>query len=167
MQNVWLVLPSESGNHRWLFSPWHTCKNGRRQGTPNNTYRTRSVSLRPVGAALRLQWGGGFPSLLARRKSKWKLLLTTRTPTTAGLRFQGPCWRKSGNLLHELGIADKITGYSYQRGEDVFLEEDCDLSVFARAMEKAGRSFDLIQVNEPRGESWVRLLWSYECEVQA
>jgi hypothetical protein len=30
-------------------------------------------------------------------------------------------------LLHELGIADKITGYSYQRGEDVFLEEDCDL----------------------------------------
>jgi hypothetical protein len=70
-------------------------------------------------------------------------------------------------LLHELGIADKITGYSYQRGEDVFLEEDCDLSIFARAMTKAGRSFDLIQVNEPRGESWVRLLWSYECEVQA
>jgi hypothetical protein len=56
-------------------------------------------------------------------------------------------------LLHELGIADKITGYSYQRGEDVFLEEDCDLSVFARAMEKAGRSFDLIEVNEPRGKA--------------
>jgi hypothetical protein len=71
------------------------------------------------------------------------------------------------SLLHELGIADKITGYSYQRGEDVFLEEDCDLSTFARAMTKAGRSFDLTQVNEPRGESWVRLLWSYECEVQA
>jgi hypothetical protein len=70
-------------------------------------------------------------------------------------------------LLHELGIADKITGYSYQRGEDVFLEEDCDLSTFARAMEKAGRPFDFNQVNEPRGESWVRLLWSYECEVQA
>ena len=70
-------------------------------------------------------------------------------------------------LLHELGIADKITEYSYQRGEDVFLEEDCDLSTFARAMEKAGRPFDFNQVNEPRGESWVRLLWSYECEVQA
>ncbi len=71
------------------------------------------------------------------------------------------------SLLYELGIADKITRFSYQRGEDVFLEEDCDLSLFARTMEKAGRSFNLIQVNEPRGESWVRLLWSYECEVSA
>jgi hypothetical protein len=70
-------------------------------------------------------------------------------------------------LLHELSIADKITGYSYQRGEDVFLEEDCDLSTFARAMAKAGRSCDLTQVNEPRGDSWVRLLLSYECEVSA
>jgi hypothetical protein len=71
-------------------------------------------------------------------------------------------------LLHELGIADKITSYSYQRGEDVFLEEDCDLSTFDRAMEKAGRPFELIEVYEPRHrESWVRLLWSYECEVQA
>ena len=71
-------------------------------------------------------------------------------------------------LLHELGIADKITSYSYQRGEDVFLEEDCDLSTFDRAMTKAGRPFELIEVYEPRHrESWVRLLWSYECEVQA
>ena len=71
-------------------------------------------------------------------------------------------------LLHELGIADKITGYSYQRGEDVFLEEDCDLSTFYRAMEKAGRPFELVEVYEPgHRESWVRLLWSYECEVQA
>jgi hypothetical protein len=75
------------------------------------------------------------------------------------------------SLLHELGIADKITGYSYQRGEDVFLEEDCDLSTFARAMTKAGRSFDLTSkvLTSPGAKSWVRmrLLWSYECEVQA
>jgi hypothetical protein len=69
------------------------------------------------------------------------------------------------SLLHELGIADKITSYSYQRGEDVFLEEDCDLSTFDRAMEKAGRPFELVEVYEPRHrESWVRLLWSYEPE---
>ena len=74
----------------------------------------------------------------------------------------------SRSLLHELGIADKITSYSYQRGEDVFLEEDCDLLTFARAMEKAGRPFELVEVYEPgHRESWVRLLWSYECEVQA
>ena len=72
------------------------------------------------------------------------------------------------SLLHELGIADKITSYSYQRGEDVFIEEDCDLLTFARAMEKAGRPFELAEVYEPgHRESWVRLLWSYECEVQA
>lgn len=72
------------------------------------------------------------------------------------------------SLLNELGIADKITSYSYQRGEDVFLEEDCDLLTFARAMEKAGRPFELVEVYEPgHRESWVRLLWSYECEVQA
>ena len=35
--------------------------------------------------------------------------------------------------LHELGIADRITPYSYQRGEWVYLEEDGDLSTFANA----------------------------------
>lgn len=29
-----------------------------------------------------------------------------------------------------LGLQDKISGYSYQDGEDVYLEEDCDASVF-------------------------------------
>jgi hypothetical protein len=68
-------------------------------------------------------------------------------------------------LLHELDIADKITPYSYQRGEDVFLEEDCDLSTFADAMEKAGRPFKMTQVNEPTRDSWVRLLWQYEPDM--
>jgi hypothetical protein len=35
--------------------------------------------------------------------------------------------------LQELGIAHLITPYSYQRGEWVYLEEDGDLSTFARA----------------------------------
>jgi hypothetical protein len=69
------------------------------------------------------------------------------------------------SLLHELDIADKITPYSYQRGEDVFLEEDCDLSTFADAMEKAGRPFKMTQVNEPTRDSWVRLLWQYEPDM--
>lgn len=69
------------------------------------------------------------------------------------------------SLLNELDIADKITPYSYQRGDDVFLEEDCDLSTFADAMEKAGRPFKMTQVNEPTRDSWVRLLWQYEPDM--
>lgn len=36
--------------------------------------------------------------------------------------------------LEELGIADKITGYSYQRGNTVYLEEDQDAGTFLDAM---------------------------------
>lgn len=36
-------------------------------------------------------------------------------------------------LLVELGISDKITPHSYQRGDFVYLEEDCDLSTFFTA----------------------------------
>ena len=41
-------------------------------------------------------------------------------------------------LLDELGIADKITYFSYQKGKTVYLEEDCDLSTFATAMNRKG-----------------------------
>ncbi len=37
-------------------------------------------------------------------------------------------------LLVELGIADKITPYSYMRGDFAYLEEDQDLSTFMEAM---------------------------------
>jgi len=33
------------------------------------------------------------------------------------------------SLLVEYGIADKVSAYSYQRGQSVYLEEDCDLSL--------------------------------------
>lgn len=40
--------------------------------------------------------------------------------------------------LAKLGIADKISTYSYQRGANAFLEEDCDLSVLADALIRNG-----------------------------
>lgn len=40
--------------------------------------------------------------------------------------------------LAELNILDKITSYSYQRGQTVYLEEDCDLSTFINAMRSKG-----------------------------
>lgn len=36
----------------------------------------------------------------------------------------------------KLNIQDKISSYSYVRGDSVYLEEDCDLSVFVKALEK-------------------------------
>lgn len=40
--------------------------------------------------------------------------------------------------LEKLGIADKISHYSYQHGVNVFLEEDCDLSVYIEALKARG-----------------------------
>jgi hypothetical protein len=42
--------------------------------------------------------------------------------------------------LKELGIADRITTYSYARGTTAYLEEDCDLATFFTAYrEKHGQ----------------------------
>ena len=40
--------------------------------------------------------------------------------------------------LVQLGIADKISTYSYQNGANAFLEEDCDLSVLVVALRDRG-----------------------------
>lgn len=70
------------------------------------------------------------------------------------------------DLLHELGIADEISPYSYQRLDTVFLEEDCDLSTFTRAMGAAGREFKTLEVYHD-GDSFVRALPSYRAEVRS
>jgi len=42
----------------------------------------------------------------------------------------------------ELGIADKISGYSYVKGKTAYLEEDCDAAVFINAYKaKFGKMF--------------------------
>ena len=40
--------------------------------------------------------------------------------------------------LVSLGIADKISAYSYQNGSNAFLEEDCDLSILIGALRERG-----------------------------
>ena len=40
--------------------------------------------------------------------------------------------------LKKLNILDKISGFSYQKGKTVYLEEDCDASIFIRAKELKG-----------------------------
>ena len=41
-------------------------------------------------------------------------------------------------VLFDLGIAHKITPYSYQNGSNAFLEEDCDLSTLVAALKAKG-----------------------------
>ena len=51
----------------------------------------------------------------------------------------GHAWaRVAKSKLVSLGIADKISTYSYQKGENAFLEEDCDLSVLVGALRERG-----------------------------
>jgi hypothetical protein len=38
--------------------------------------------------------------------------------------------------LIDLGVMDRITSFSYQRGKTVYLEEDCDATTFVNAYEK-------------------------------
>ena len=40
--------------------------------------------------------------------------------------------------LVKLGIADKISSYSYQRGSNAFLEEDCDLNLLFNTLKDRG-----------------------------
>ena len=41
-------------------------------------------------------------------------------------------------LLHELGIADQVTPFSYQRGDTAYLEEDVDAGTLCRALAERG-----------------------------
>jgi len=41
-------------------------------------------------------------------------------------------------VLFDLGIAHKITPYSYQKGDTVYLEEDCDLAELVQALKDKG-----------------------------
>lgn len=56
----------------------------------------------------------------------------------------GHGWGKvSEKKLHQLGLADKISSYSYQRynsngKKEVYLEEDCDLYLVVNALKERG-----------------------------
>jgi len=61
--------------------------------------------------------------------------------------------------LIRLGILDQISSYSYQRGETVYLEEDCDASTFIAAKTKANEGLQF-QESHTDNSSPIR---SYEC----
>jgi len=52
---------------------------------------------------------------------------------------------KKSELKH-LGIADKITNYSYEHGDNAYLEEDCDLTTFLEAKINRGEVVKFVEI---------------------
>ena len=66
--------------------------------------------------------------------------------------------------LARLGIADKISSYSYQRGAMAFLEEDCDLTVLVQALKHKGYEVKLTSSHTDR-QSKIRNYQTYTATV--
>jgi hypothetical protein len=62
--------------------------------------------------------------------------------------------------IEDVGIADKISRYSYQEGDFVYLEEDCDLYLFINALEQRGYKVKLDTQNVER--TFIRSLPRYK-----
>lgn len=45
-------------------------------------------------------------------------------------------------VLDQLGIANQITAYSYQKGQTVYLEEDLDLGTLVQALKESGQTVE-------------------------
>jgi hypothetical protein len=61
--------------------------------------------------------------------------------------------------LVSLGIDNKISGYSYRKGETAFLEEDCDFSVYMEAIK--GQPYE-IKEHHTNNDSPIRSYKRYE-----
>ena len=69
----------------------------------------------------------------------------TRSINIAFFSDPGHGWARVPKAkLIKLGIADKITSFSYQRGINVYLEEDCDAGIFLSEMKNRGQNVKII-----------------------
>lgn len=65
----------------------------------------------------------------------------------------GHAWAKvPRKLLAQLGLLPQISHYSYQRGDFVYLEEDCDLTLFCNA--KPDAKFKTVRSDSSRVRSY-------------
>lgn len=73
----------------------------------------------------------------------------------------GHGWLEVGrDELELLRIDDQISGYSYQAGTKVYLEEDCDAGLFINALENMGVKFEYTTINT-NNDSPIRFLKRY------
>ena len=74
----------------------------------------------------------------------------------------GHAWAKCPKAtLKELGIAEKITAYSYQRGEFAYLEEDCDASTLVSALKANGIPHEFV-LHQSNSSSRIRNYERYQ-----
>lgn len=59
-------------------------------------------------------------------------------------------------LLVQLNIVDKISGYSYQRDNYAYLEEDCDAPLLLNALKGAGIDYKLRDKCASKKQSRIR-----------
>jgi len=69
-------------------------------------------------------------------------------------------------LVFRLGIAEKISTYSYTDGDRAFLEEDCDAALLLDALRAAGEPFEIVPSFTNR-ESRIRRLPRWRCGLTA
>lgn len=58
--------------------------------------------------------------------------------------------------LIKLGIISKITSYSYERNDSVYLEEDCDLGAYIKALKDRGHEIKFRETSCDRRYSRIR-----------
>ena len=74
----------------------------------------------------------------------------------------GHAWGKvKRDVLVNLGIADKITRYSYQYKDNVYLEEDCDLTTLCMALNAQDTRLRFVEKPSTR-DSKIRSYERYE-----
>lgn len=61
------------------------------------------------------------------------------------------------SLVDSLGIADKISHYSYTDGKNAYLEEDCDLAVLIKALKALDMDYHLTE-KYSHNDSFIRRL---------
>ena len=67
--------------------------------------------------------------------------------------------------LQKLGIIDKISKYSYQKGDYVYLEEDCDMSIFLEAKEARNEPVEYRE-HCTNNNSFIRTYQSFSYKMQ-
>ena len=80
-------------------------------------------------------WTAAMPQILLGRDIQQEInTIMDNTKTFIVHADPGHAWMQVHRaLIDEAGVASQISGYSYQSGDDAFLEEDCDMSRFLAA----------------------------------
>jgi len=74
----------------------------------------------------------------------------------------GHGWLKvQKSLIKKLGIQNKISTYSYMRDDNIYLEEDSDLTKFIKSMKEIGKTVEF-RKNHTNRTSKIRNYLSYD-----